>query len=130
MKKSYLSFFFLIVSIFSLDSKAQSLAKVVENAEANFYVKSDTIKRSGGSVDFWQVTDFKQAKYNKKGEAYFSMDQHLVIDCSSNTQTLVYVKVYSSNMLSGSLIASGSLNQKNPIAYGTSLEVIRNFVCR
>ncbi len=130
MKKSQFSLSFFILSIFCLSAQAQSITKVVENSEASFYVKNDTIKRAGNSVDFWQVTDFKQAKFNKKGEAYFSMDQHLVIDCSSNTQTLIYVKVYGSNMLSGSLIASGSLNQKNPIPYGSSLEVVRNSVCR
>jgi hypothetical protein len=58
------------------------------------------------------------------------MEQHLIIDCSASTQNLVFVKVFSSNMLAGKMIASGSLSQRNPIPFGTSLELIKNFVCR
>lgn len=109
---------------------AQSLSKVIENPEATFYVRTDSLKKSGRSVEFWQITDFKQPKVNKKGETYLSMEQRVILDCSANTQNLVFVKVFSSNMLAGKMIASGSLSQRNPIPYGTSLEVIRNFVCR
>ena len=116
--------------MFSIASFSQSTVKVVENIEATFYVRTDNVKRSGNTVDFWQVVDYKQSKVNKKGEQYLSIEQHLIIDCLSNTQTLVYVKVFSSSMLSGTMLANGSLNQKNPIPYGTSLEVVRNFVCK
>jgi hypothetical protein len=119
-----------LFSIFYTTSNAQSLSKVVENSEATFYVRTDNLRKSGNSVDFWQVTDFKQPKLNKKGESYLSMEQHLIIDCASSTQNLVFVKVFSANMLSGKMIASGSLSQRNPIPYRTSLEVIKNFVCR
>jgi len=118
------------ISIFYTTLNAQSLSKVSENPEATFYVRTDSLKRSGNSVDFWQVTDFKQPKLNKKGESYLSMAQHLIIDCSASTQNLVFVKVFSSNMLAGKMIASGSLSQRNPIPFGTSLELIKNFVCR
>ena len=103
---------------------------MTENVEANFYVRSDSVRKNGNSVEFWQITDFKQARQNKKGESYYSMDQRLVIDCGNSTQNLTFMKVYSSPMASGNLIASGSMSQKNPIPYGTSLEVIKNFVCR
>lgn len=117
-------------SLFVSLSFSQSLSKVTENVEATFYVRTDNLRKSGNSVDFWQVTDFKQPKLNKKGESYLSMEQHLIIDCGASTQNLVFVKVFSANMLAGNMIASGSLSQKNPIPYGTSLEVIKNFVCR
>ena len=119
-----------LFSVFYTTSNAQSLSKVVENPEATFYVRTDNLRKSGKSVDFWQITDFKQPKLNKKGESYLSMEQHLIVDCAASTQNLVFVKVFSSNMLSGKMIASGSLNQRNPIPYGTSLEVIKSFVCR
>jgi hypothetical protein len=119
-----------VVSVFSTATYAQSLSKVVENSEATFYVRTDTFKKTGRSVEFWQITDFKQPKVNKKGETYLSMEQRVILDCSANTQNLVFVKVFSSNMLAGKMIASGSLSQRNPIPYGTSLEVIKNFVCR
>ena len=122
--------FLCLLSVFYTTSNAQSLSKVVENPEATFYVRSDNLRKSGSSVDFWQITDFKQPKLNKKGESYLSMEQHLIIDCVASTQNLVFVKVFSANMLSGKMIASGSLSQRNPIPYGTSLEVIKNFVCR
>lgn len=122
--------FLCLLSVFYTTSIAQSLSKVVENPEATFYVRSDNLRKSGSSVDFWQITDFKQPKLNKKGESYLSMEQHLIIDCVASTQNLVFVKVFSANMLSGKMIASGSLSQRNPIPYGTSLEVIKNFVCR
>ncbi len=124
------SLFLCLLSVFYTTSNAQSLSKVVENPEATFYVRSDNLRKSGSSVDFWQITDFKQPKLNKKGESYLSMEQHLIIDCAASTQNLVFVKVFSANMLSGKMIASGSLSQRNPIPYGTSLEVIKNFVCR
>jgi len=111
-------------------SYAQSLSRIVENSEAVLYVRTDSLKRLGDSAEFWQITDFKQAKVNKKGEPYLSMEHHAVINCAANTQNIKYTKIYSSNMLSGRIIASGSLNQKNPIPHGTSLEVIRNFVCK
>ena len=119
-----------LFSVFYTTSNAQSLSKVVENPEATFYVRTDNLRKSGKSVDFWQITDFKQPKLNKKGESYLSMEQHLIVDCAASTQNLVFIKVFSSNMLSGKMISSGSLNQRNPIPYGTSLEVIKNFVCR
>jgi hypothetical protein len=122
--------FLCLLSVFYTTSNAQSLSKVVENPEATFYVRSDNLRKSGSSVDFWQITDFKQPKLNKKGESYLSMEQHLIIDCVASTQNLVFVKVFSANMLSGNMIASGSLSQRNSIPYGTSLEVIKNFVCR
>lgn len=121
---------FSLISFFYTTSNAQSLSRVVENPEATFYVRTDSLKKSGNSVDFWQITDFKQPKLNKKGEPYLSMEQHVIIDCSASTQNLVFVKVFSSNMLTGQMIASGSLSQRNPIPYGTSLELIKNFVCR
>lgn len=117
-------------SLFVSLSFSQSLTKVTENVEATFYVRTDNLRKSGSSVDFWQITDFKQPKLNKKGESYLSMEQHLIMDCAASTQNLVFVKVFSANMLSGKMIASGSLSQRNPIPYGTSLEVIKNFVCR
>ena len=119
-----------LFSILYTTSNAQSLSKVVENPEATFYVRNDNLRKNGKSVDFWQITDFKQPKLNKKGESYLSMEQHLIVDCAASTQNLVFIKVFSSNMLSGKMISSGSLNQRNPIPYGTSLEVIKNFVCR
>jgi hypothetical protein len=66
----------------------------------------------------------------KKGEKYFSTEMHQIIDCSDNTQTLIYIKVYSSSMLTGSLIANGPTNQKYPIPSGSSLEVVRDYVCK
>jgi hypothetical protein len=120
----------LISTFFSSLAFSQSVIKVTENVEANFYVRSDSVRKNGNSVEFWQITDFKQARQNKKGESYYSMDQRLVIDCGNSTQNLTFMKVYSSPMASGNLIASGSMSQKNPIPYGTSLEVIKNFVCR
>ncbi len=124
------SIIFFSSLFFSVYAFSQSATKVTENIEANFYVKTDSIRKNGNTVDFWQITDFKQAKLNKKGEPYFSMEQRLVIDCINLTQTLTYMKVFSSSMATGNLIASGSMSQKNPIPYGTSLEVIKNFVCR
>jgi hypothetical protein len=114
---------------FSVVCSAQSLVKVVENVEAIFYIKNDSIRRNGTTVEFWQITDFKQPRPNKKGELYQSMDQRYVVDCSNATLTLAHIKVYSSNMGTGNLIASGSMSQKNQIVSGSSSEVIRNFVC-
>ena len=107
--------FFSLFSIFYTTSYAQSLIKVVENPEATFYVRTDNLRKSGNSVDFWQVTDFKQPKLNKKGESYLSMEQHLIIDCAASTQNLVFVKVFSSNMLSGKMIASGAAEIKRAL---------------
>lgn len=117
-------------SLFVSLSLSQSLTKVTENVEANFYVRSDSIRKNGNTVEFWQITDFKQPRQNKKGELYLSMDQRLVIDCVNSTQTLAYIKVFSSPMASGNQIASGSMSQKNQIPYGSSLKVVKNFVCR
>lgn len=119
-----------LFSVFCTTSYAQSLSKVVENPAATFYVRTDNLRKSGNSVDFWQITDFKQLKLNKKGESYLSMEQHLIIDCAASTQNPVFIKVFSANMLFGKMIASGSVSGRNPIPYGTSLEVIKNFVCR
>jgi hypothetical protein len=123
--------FLIIISIitYSITCYAQSLVKVVENVEATFYVNSDSIRKNGGSVEFWLLTDFKQARSNKKGELYQSMEQRLVIDCSYGIQRLTFIKVYSSSMATGNLMASGPMTQKNPISSGTSIEVIQNFVC-
>ncbi len=115
---------------YSLASHAQSIVKAAENSEAAFYVRPESIKRSGTSVDFWQIMDFKQPKLNRQGETYRSMEVHIIIDCTTNTQRLVYVRVYSSNMLSGKSIASGPLNRRDLIPSGTALETVRNFVCR
>jgi len=123
-------FVFLCTFFISTVALSQSTTKVAENVEANFYVRTDSVRKNGNIVEFWQITDFKQARLNKKGESYFSMDQRLVMDCINSTQTLTFMKVYSSPMASGSLIASGSMSQKNPIPGGTTLEVIKNFVCR
>ena len=119
-----------ITAFFATIAFSQSVTKVTENVEANFYVRSDSVRKNGNSVEFWQITDFKQARQNKKGETYYSMEQLLVIDCGSSTQNLIYIRVYSSHMASGILIASSSMSQKNLIPSGTSLEVIKNFVCR
>jgi len=128
---NFSNFFVVIVTTFFTSfSYSQSLIKVTENIEANFYVKSESIRKNGNTVDFWSITDFKQARQNKKGESYYSMEQRILIDCVGSTQTLTYMKVYSSTMASGSLIASGSMSQKNPIPSGTSLDIVKNFVCR
>lgn len=129
MNYSKLNIFFVSL-FFCTYTFSQSVTKVTENVEATFYVKSDSIRKNGNTVEFWQITDFKQSKQNKKGESYFSMEQKLVIDCINSTQTLTFMKVFSSPMSSGNLIANGSMSQKNPIPFGTSLEVIKNFVCR
>ena len=128
---NFSNFFVVIVTTFFTSfSYSQSLIKVTENIEANFYVKSESIRKNWNTVDFWSITDFKQARQNKKGESYYSMEQRILIDCVGSTQTLTYMKVYSSTMASGSLIASGSMSQKNPIPSGTSLDIVKNFVCR
>lgn len=108
----------------------QIFEKIAENIEANFYVKKGSLKRAGTTVDFWQVTDYKDARTNKKGESYKSMEMHVLLDCTQLKQNLVYMKVYSLNMATGNLIASGSMNQKNDIPIGSTLEVIKNYVCR
>lgn len=122
--------FSAFLTLFSVASFSQSVVKVVENIEANFYVRTQTLKKVGTTVDFWQIIDYKQAKVNKKGEQYLSTEFHQAIDCSSNTQTLIFVKVYSSSMLTGTLLANGPTNQKYPIPTGTTLEEVRNFVCK
>ena len=108
----------------------ESLVGVVENSDARFYIRAASTQRSGQVVTFWQIIDYKRPRQNKKGETYSSMEQRVAIDCAASSQTQLFVKVYSENLARGNLIAQGPLNRRDPIPKGTSLEQIRNFVCR
>jgi hypothetical protein len=125
----YRSGLIFILSTFFITIFADSITRVSENNEAYFYVLEDSIIKRGGNVEFLQITDFKNPRANQKGESYQSMEYRAVVDCVSSTQTMTFIKVYSGSMASGTLIDSGRMNQKNPIPPGTSLELIKNFVC-
>lgn len=119
---------FTSLSVFS--SNAPVLEKVAENVEASFYIYKATLRRSEDIADFWQVIDYKDARLNKNGEKYRSMEMHITIDCAKYKQNLIYIKVYSANMANGKIIANGSMNQRNDIPIGSTLEIVKNHVCR
>jgi hypothetical protein len=118
----------LVLLVFNA-AHAQPLVRVVENYEASTWIKTDTLKRAGSSVEFIQIMDFKSPKSNRNGELYSSIEQKITIDCRLNTQTINHIRVFSAHMLQGKLIASGAMSQKNQIPHGTSLESVRAFVC-
>ena len=117
-------------ALFSLTGSAQTFDRVSENAEATFYVNKSTLNRNGKIADFWQVIDYKNQMTDRQGKKYGSMEMHMVIDCEAYSQTLIYMKVYSGNIARGTLIASGSMKQSNSIPIGSTLEAVRNYVCR
>jgi hypothetical protein len=122
--------FLTVVAVTTSTVNAQSVIKIVENTEAIFYIKPETIRKNANTVDFLQITNFKQPQQNKKGELYKSIEQKLTMDCINNNQTVTFMKIYSSSMATGNLIASGPTKQKKPIPSGSSLDVIKQYVCR
>jgi hypothetical protein len=123
---------FLLISILLCSdfAFARNYEFIVENPEAKFYVDKSSTIRSSGNIDIWVLIDYTLGKVNKKGEKYFSMENHLLLDCRNFTQTMKYMKVYMGHMASGDVLASGSTNDRRPVSRGSTMELILDQLCR
>jgi len=111
--------------------QAASFVKVAETIEATFYLDKDSAIKSNNKQDVWVLMSYKNPKTNSKNhKTYSSALAHHIYTCSSDNFLSTYMKIYSGNMADGQLLDSFSLNETRGIPQGSTIELVRNFVCK
>ena len=86
-----------LVLIFTTLNVYAKWEKVVTDEEADFYVKTDSIKRKGYMVTFWEMLDFKSTQ-KADGRPYLSLKMKNEINCDTEENKTLFLAPYSENL--------------------------------
>lgn len=89
------------------------------------YYDADTIQRSGDKVTFWIKSDHSRDKTLRERETK-SRSRY---DCTQRTRTLLNLTSYYPDGTNKSFAFGANVQEENPIAPGTSSELILEAVC-
>ena len=126
MKKTIL----FLVLIFTTLNVFAKWEKVVIDEEADFYVKTDSIKRKGYMVTFWEMLDFKSTQ-TADGKPYNSVKMKSEINCISEEKRTTFYAPYPENMGLGKPLEHIENHNKkfSIIVPDTINHTISKFVC-
>lgn len=91
----------------------------------DFYYDSDTIKRSGSQVAYWEKTDHSRDKTRKERQRI----KRRLLDCVDRTDTLLHVTVYYPDGTTKSATWKTYEQEADPVLPGTVGEFIMEAVC-
>jgi hypothetical protein len=125
--KKLLLFLVLIFTTLNVHAK---WVKVVTNDEADFYVKTDSIKRKGYIITVWEMTNYKSTK-TADGIPYLSLKMKSEVNCDTEENRILFIAPYSENMgLGKSLEHIENFNKSfTTIVPDTIAHAIFKFVC-
>ena len=126
MKKLLL---FLVLIFTTLNVYAQWVL-VVTNPVANYYVKTDSIKRVGHIVTYWETEDYKSVQEVDEKQ-YSSTKIKKETNCNTEENRPLYISVYSESMGSGKAILVSKIKDKgfNAIIPDSTAHTVFRFVC-
>jgi hypothetical protein len=126
MKKLFL---FLVLIFTTLNVHAKWVL-VSTSETADFYVKTDSIKRKDYMVTFWEIIDYKSVQKNDEKE-YSSMKIKTEMNCNTEEEKTLFMAVYSGFMGSGNPVDSYKTNKVDfrEIIPDTTAYTVFKFVC-
>ena len=125
MKKLLL---FLILTFTILNVHAKWVL-VGTNEDNDIYVKTDSIKRIGHIVTYWETLDFKSIQKVDEKE-YHSMKMKNETNCNAEENKTLFMAVYSEPMGSGKIVDSWKPdNDFRIIIPDTLASAVFKFVC-
>ena len=122
----------LFLTLINLTTSAfAELAKVTQINDETIYIKTDSIKRNGQIIAFWQLSDFMSAqsleKINLQYLSYYAKNE---INCETNELRLLGVTFYSMNLAQGVVVTTFKYqNDFDYIIPNSQGEKISKFVC-
>lgn len=122
----------LFLTLINLATSAfAELAKVAQINDETIYIKTDSIKRNGQIIAFWQLSDFMSAqsleKINLQYLSYYAKNE---INCETNEHRLLGVTFYSMNLAQGVVVTTFKYqNDFDYIIPNSQGEKISKFVC-
>ena len=125
MKKLIL---FLILTFTILNVHAKWVL-VGTNEDNDIYVKTDSIKRIGHMVTYWETLDYKSTQKVDEKE-YYSLKMKNETNCNSEENKTLFMAVYSEPMGSGKIVDSWKPDNGFRIIIPDSLAyTVFKFVC-
>jgi hypothetical protein len=126
MKKLLL---FLILTFTILNVHAKWVV-VGTNEEADIYVKTDSIKRIGHMVTYWETLDYKSAQKVDEKE-YYSLKMKNETNCNTEENKTLFMAVYSESMGSGKVIDTWKMDKEvfREIIPDSLAYIVFKFVC-
>jgi hypothetical protein len=127
MKKLIL---FLILTFTILDVHAKWVL-VGTNEDADIYVKTDSIKRIGHMVTYWETFEYKSAQKIDEKE-YYSLKMKNETNCNTEESKTLFIAVYSESMGSGKVIDTWKTDKEvfRVIIPDSLAHTVFQFVCR
>ena len=127
MKKLIL---FLILNFTILNVHAKWVL-VVTNTDADYYVKTDSIKQVGHIVTYWETVDYKSVQEVDEKQ-YSSTKMKKETNCNTEENRPLYMAVYSESMGLGKVIHLSKIKDKgfDAIIPDTTAYTVFQFVCR
>ncbi len=92
--KKLLLFLVLIFTTLNVYAKWE---KVITSEEVDFYVQTDSIKRKGYMVTYWEIQDFKSTQTLDKLQ-YRSLKVKSEINCDIEKHNIIFMALYSEKM--------------------------------
>jgi hypothetical protein len=119
-----------LVLIFTTLNVHANWVLVSAGEDADFYVKTDSIKRKGYMVTFWEIINFTSVQKNGETE-YSSMKVKTEMNCNTEEEKHLFTAVYSGSMGSGNLVDSYKTNKAgfDEIIPDTIAHSVLKFVC-
>ncbi len=94
---------FLILIMTTLNVHAKWIL-VGMHEDANFYIKTDSIKRKGHMITYWEMLDFKSIQKSESEKQYSSFKMKNETNCNTEESKTIFMAVYSGSMGSGQVI--------------------------
>lgn len=98
-------------------------------AEPTQYVDSDTIRRKGNVVKWWNLYDYKTVQ-TVGGKSFLSVKIQMEFDCAEEQIRALWISDFSGNMGSGEIVYSDSTEEKwQPVQPGSTGHTLWKVAC-
>ena len=105
---------------------ASAWVKVVETADAIFYLALGAIRKDGLVRGTWELQDMKK----RAPDGAMSMRVYAEFDCAQERHRILSVATYAGPMLGGEILSDETrLSEWRPIKPGTASASIRRIIC-
>jgi hypothetical protein len=109
---------------------AEWVAITKPQAEPSKYVDSDTIRRKGNVVKWWQLVDYKTVQ-TMGGTSFLSAKIQMEFDCAEEQIRVLALSQFSGNMGSGEVVFSNfTKDEWEPVQPGSRGHTLWKVACR
>jgi len=97
----------LILTLMLAVVSSSAMAEWIFSAEdhnSKYYINPDSIRKSGNTVQMWELANFNEVQKMRNGEKYLSYKNQTEFKCEARQRRSTYTVLYSEHMGEGNTV--------------------------